>query len=263
MRSLERRIDDRGVALVGAFEGPVAFGFTERTGGVSRDPYASLNLGSHVGDDPDAVAENRRRALAALGCAACADRLIVPNQVHGDHVVTVASSRPGDLDAARAEASAGADAVVCTVPDVPVMLCFADCVPVVLTCPGGFAVVHSGWKGTYARIAAKAARTLADAASCAPCDVAAFIGPHILGDEYEVSPELIALFSERFDDVNAAGPRLLDLSSCIRQALAGEGVPEQAIVDASLSTMRENDRFFSYRAEGGTCGRHAAVAIMG
>ena len=51
---------------------------------------------------------------------------------------------------------AGADAVVCTVPGVPVLLCFADCVPVVVVCSGGFAVVHSGWRGTYAEIAGTA-----------------------------------------------------------------------------------------------------------
>ena len=146
MQELERLVNDTGVALVGSLEGPVAFGFTERTGGVSKPPFASLNLGSHVGDAPEAVQENRRRVLAALGCEEALGRLIVPNQVHGDHVVTVSSSDAAALGEARAEATAGADAVVCTVPGVPVLLCFADCVPVIVVCPGGFAVVHSGWR---------------------------------------------------------------------------------------------------------------------
>ena len=62
--------------------------------------------------------------------------------------------------------------------------------------------------------------------------------------------------------MHPAGPRLLDLSRCIVQALTEEGVPAASIVDSGLSTMRLNDRFYSYRAESGTCGRHAAVAVL-
>ena len=87
---MERRIFDNGVVLDGCWDGRVRFAFTERTGGVSLPPYASLNLGSHVGDDPAAVAENRRRALASLGAVGLQERLLVPNQVHGDTVVRVA-----------------------------------------------------------------------------------------------------------------------------------------------------------------------------
>lgn len=261
MHSLER-ITRGGVTLVASVGGPVAFGFTERTGGVSAAPYSSLNLGAHVGDDPDAVRENRLRALRALGAGACADRLVVPNQVHGDTVVVVDDAAPEALARSRAAAEAGADAIVCTVPEVPVLLCFADCVPVILVCAGGFAVVHSGWRGTYARIAGTAALALARATGSPLTAVEAFIGPHILGDEYEVSPELVERFSARFDAPAPAGPRLLDLSRAIRQALVEAGVPEASIVDTGLSTMKRNDRFYSYRAEGGVCGRHGAVAVM-
>ena len=256
------RIECSGVHIVGCVEGAITFGFTERTGGASASPYASLNLGTHVGDNPHAVAENRRRVLQAIGASSCAENLLVPNQVHGDHVAVVRSAAPSALEAVRAEIAEGADAIVCTVPDVPVMLCFADCVPVILTAPGGFAVVHSGWKGTYAGIAGTAARVLAQEASCAPSELCAYIGPHILGDEYEVSPELIDRFDARFENAHPRGSRLLDLSRCIVQALVEAGVPEASVVDTGLSTIRQNDRFFSYRAEGGTCGRHAAVAIM-
>ncbi len=260
---LRRETFANGVAMVGRWGGSCAFGFTERTGGVSREPYASLNLGTHVGDDPAAVAENRRRVLDALGCADATERLIVPNQVHGDRVVAVRSADDAELERVRGAAAAGADAVVCTAPGVPVLLCFADCVPVVLTCPGGFAVAHSGWKGTIARIAGKTARVLAREARCAPSEIRAYLGPHILGDEYEVSPELIERFAGEFPGTVAPAPaRLLDLSACIRRALIEEGVPSEAVCDPHLSTMRLNDRFFSYRAEVGVCGRHGAVAVL-
>ncbi len=257
------RIERGGVRLVGSLAGPVRFGFTERTGGVSQAPYASLNLGTHVGDDARAVAENRRRALDALDAGAYADALLVPNQVHGDHVAIVDRADDASLEQVRVEIAAGADAIVCVVPRVPVLLCYADCAPVILICPGGFAVVHSGWKGTYAGIAGTAARALADAAGCAPAEVSAYLGPHIRGDEYEVSRELIERFIERFGPaVASAGPRLLDLSVAIRASLVAAGVGEDAIVDTGCSTMSELDRFFSYRAEGGVCGRHGALAVM-
>ena len=84
-----------------------------------------------------------------------AANLVEPRQVHGSDVVVVRSSDAASLAASREEAASGRDAVVCTCADVPVLLCYADCVPVVLVAPGGFAVVHSGWRGTIARISAR------------------------------------------------------------------------------------------------------------
>lgn len=251
-----------GVTLVGATVGNIDFAFTERTGGVSVEPFCSLNLGAHVGDDPAAVAENRRRALAALGAEDWLDNLLVPNQVHGDRVVTVDSAAAGDLVSLRATIAEGADAIVCTVSHVPVLLCFADCVPVVLVCPGGFAVVHSGWRGAYARISAKAARVLMDATGCAAAEVQAYIGPHILGDEYEVSADLLHTFALQFDSINESATCKLDLACAITQSLKEMGVPLCGIHDARLSTLSLKERFYSYRREQGTCGRHAAVAVM-
>ena len=153
-----------GVTLVGSRDTDIAFGFTERTGGVSKPPYASLNLGSHVGDDVEAVQHNRLLALRALGVENLYNALIIPNQVHGDDVVAVRNSDAGYLESIRERVAQGRGRhAYRTARQVPVMLCFADCVPVILTCGNnGFAVVHSGWKGTYARIAAKAARALCE-----------------------------------------------------------------------------------------------------
>ncbi len=256
------RTTHNGVTLVGSSLGDVDFAFTERTGGVSAAPFSSLNLGSHVGDDPAAVAENRRRVLAALGAEDHLDNLLVPNQVHGDYVAVVSSSDSSELAALRKTIAEGADAIVCTVPHVPVLLCFADCVPVILVCPRGFAVVHSGWRGTYARIAAKAARVLVDQTGCAATEIQAYIGPHILGDEYEVSADLLHTFALQFDSINESETRKLDLACAITQSLEEMGVPLCGIHDTRLSTLSLNERFYSYRREQGTCGRHAAVAVM-
>ena len=261
MRSLAR-VERDGIAMVGNLDGRVAFGFTERAGGVSEPPYDSLNLGAHVGDNPAAVAENRRRVLAALDAEEYSCNLLVPNQVHGDEVAVVRTADADELDHVRTQVSEGADAIVCLAPGVPVLLCFADCVPVVIIGEHGFAVVHSGWKGTYAGIAGKAARILAGELSCDPATLKAYIGPHILGSEYEVSAELIDKFAALYPASVRPGSRLLDLSAAIRSSLVEAGVGEQSVFDTGLSTLSGTDRFYSYRGEGGTCGRHGAVAVM-
>ena len=172
------------------------------------------------------------------------------------------SNGADDLEIIREQIAEGCDGIVCTAREVPVLLCFADCVPVVLVVPGGFAVVHSGWKGTIAHISAKACQALCEATGSEACDVSAYIGPHILGDEYEVSQELMDRFAAEFACIDASASRMLDLSAAIREALEGIGVATANIVDTELSTVRQNDRFFSYRNEGGTCGRHAAIGVV-
>lgn len=263
MAALARQTSD-GVTLLTdeSRPGGVTLAFTERTGGVSEAPYASLNLGSRCGDDLARVAENRRRALAALGAEDLLDRLVVPRQVHGDHAVIVRSADPDALAAARAEAGSGADAVVCTAPGVPVLMCFADCVPVVLAAPGAFAVVHSGWRGTIARIAERAARTLCAEAGCAPADLLAYVGPHVGAADYEVSEELAERFAAEFGPSVVPEPRHLDLTAAVMAALASAGVAERSVAVCDLSTASATDRFYSYRAEGGTCGRHGAIAFL-
>ena len=139
---------------------------------------------------------------------------------------------------------------------------FADCTPVVLTAPGGFAVVHSGWRGTLARISGKAACVLARETGSSPEEVSAYVGPHILGSEYEVSDELLHTFCLQFANMNITRPARLDMSAAVRTSLEESGVPPCAIHDEQLSTMSRNDRFFSYRAENGVCGRHGAIAYM-
>lgn len=243
-------------------DGAVTAAFTERTGGVSKTPFESLNLGTHVGDDPAAVQENRRRVLAALDAEDALPQLLVPNQVHGDHVACVCTGSQTELEEVRQEIAQGADVLVCCAPNIPIMLCYADCVPVILTAPAGFAVIHSGWKGTYARISAKAAHVLCELTGCAVASIQAYIGPHIQAPAYEVSPELMQKFDAEFGWNEAQCTRKLDMTRAITQTLHEVGVPQDNIYDTALCTVADNARFFSYRAEQGICGRHGAVAIL-
>ncbi|MGI6755643.1 MAG: polyphenol oxidase family protein [Atopobiaceae bacterium] len=258
------RYSSHGVTLLGDMSRPcgVTLAFTERSGGVSVGAYSSLNLGDSCGDDPSAVAQNRRLALDAMGALPWEERLINPRQVHGDKVVCVSGSSAEEIAAARREARQGADAMVCTVPEVPVLLCFADCVPIILVAPGGFAVVHSGWRGTLARVSAKAAGVLCERTGAEPKDLLAYIGPHIGVDDYEVSGELMARFGQEFGEKIKRNDAHLDLARCIEIALEDAGLSRPQIVCYEDSTASCTDRFFSYRAEAGTCGRHGALAYM-
>jgi len=242
----------------------IVVAFTERGGGVSLQPYATLNLASHVGDDPRAVDANRELLLRALGLGHARDALTCAEQVHGASVAIVTGAEAGA--GARAGSTgrppiAGADALVTALSDTPLMLLFADCVPVVLvrTDTPAVAVVHAGWRGTLAGIAGAAARTLSGGDPMAP--VSAYIGPHIGVCCYEVSDSVLSQFCDKFVTLSAASGRL-DLGAAVAEDLVRAGVSMERQSHLGLCTADNTGTFYSYRAEGGLTGRHAAVAAI-
>lgn len=243
----------------------VRVAFTGREGGVSGGAFASLNLGGHVGDDPAAVARNREVLLESLDAADTP--LIVPNQVHGDMLVQVDAAAHDVVAAAQAQAAEGADAIAVSVPDVAALLCFADCVPVVIASPTGrFAVVHAGWRGVACGVAPKAVRALAAAdepelGPNAASGYNVYAGPHIHAECFETGPDVRARFAERFGEACAPDERHVDLLAALSADLAAAGVNPARIVDAGVCTMCAPDDYFSYRATGGVCGRHGAIAF--
>ena len=127
-------------------------GVTGKSGGVSEAPFTSLNLGLHVGDQPKAVLENRRRLCALLGYPM--QKLTTAQQTHEDHVVAVGPAEIGCGAGSYADALAHTDAIMTNLPGVPLMLCIADCVPVIVYDPvkRAVAVIHDGWRGTVQRL---------------------------------------------------------------------------------------------------------------
>lgn len=246
----------------------IVVAFTERTGGCSAGPYASLDLAGHVGDDPAAVDENRSALLAALGIDAARERLTMPEQVHGTAVLEVTGAIAGMGAHAGARASTappvpGTDALLTAETGVPLMLCFADCVPVVLVATApvrAVAVVHAGWRGALGRLPGRAAERLAARAGCGTDELIAFVGPHIGPCHYEVDAGLLTRFVEEFGDRVACDGRL-DLGAAVAMALAEAGVPPSAVDRVGACTAERTDAFFSYRAEGLT-GRHGALACV-
>ena len=238
--------------------------FSERAGGVSYPPYASLDLAAHVGDDPRHVDENRSRLCAALGIEASRDRLTTAEQVHGTRVVEVTRADAGAgawADAGRGRPPLPAtDALWTRERGVPLMLLFADCVPVVLVRPSvpAIAVVHAGWRGAAAGIVGAAARVLGGLAGAV--DLSAYVGPHIGPCCYEVGEECVSHFDNAFVTITAASSRL-DLGAVVGHDLERSGVPKERQWHLGICTAHSTDRFYSYRAEGRT-GRHGALAVI-
>jgi YfiH family protein len=219
---------------------------TGRDGGASRPPYDTLNLGTHVGDRPTCVAENRRRVAAALRLESTA--LVTSNQVHGAHV--------NDVDGWSGQELVG-DAMVTTRDDVALCVLVADCVPLLFVDTTGprFGVAHAGWRGLLAGVIPATLRYFAR-----PGDVRVVIGPHISPRTYQVGPEVAQFFSDIEGAVlpDVDGRSRLNLAAIALSQLAQCGVN---VDDVALCSAATDDGaiFFSDRAQR-PCGRFGLVA---
>jgi len=243
----------------------VFIGFSERAGGVSAAPFESLNLASHVGDSPSSVDENRRLLLAAAGLEAFRDQLTMAEQVHGTQIVLVNAANAGSGAYATHghPPLAATDAIATRETHVPLALCFADCVPVILVAPGpAVSVVHAGWRGALGSLPGLAVSELARIAGCRDSDVTAYIGPHIGGCHYRVGPDVMSQFVNAFGTLARAASGGLDLDVAVSVSLDRAGVAPCNIARLGSCTAETTDRFFSYRAEGGRTGRHSALACI-
>ncbi len=237
--------------------GSIAHGFPQRTGGVSRGRYESLNLLGKWGDDPGCVAENRRRLAAAGGFSLA--RLYAARQVHGAAVLRIG---PGDDPAAIAAREA--DALVTDVPGVALGVGTADCVPILLADgQGRVAAVHAGWRGTVAGVATAALEALI-ALGARRQEVAAALGPSICPRGFEVGPEVADRFRPLPGVVDeGAGRPHVDLRRANRILLERAGLDPAAIDDAPPCTMCEPARFFSFRRDGAGIGQHLSFIVAG
>jgi YfiH family protein len=233
-----------------------------RAGGVSIAPWDSLNLGIAVGDDPAAVAENRRRFVAATGA-----QPLWLQQVHGNRVVR-ASAALATVELAQA------DAAWTDEPGVACVVQVADCLPVLMAAPEGRAVAaaHAGWRGLAGGVVEAALSAVCMAAGCAPRDIAVWLGPCIGPRQFEVGADVLQAFGQlpmqadplRFvARATADGvPRwLANLPQLARDRLLFAGV--QQVSGGGWCTVEDRARFFSYRRDGVTGRLAAAVWIRG
>jgi len=231
---------------------------TDRHGGVSLAPFASLNLGLHVGDDPTAVLENRRRACAALG--ADLSQLVVANQVHGANVMVVGAEHRGcgalTLDTAIAET----DALVCDTTGVVIAILVADCLPVAFVDHKGARVglAHAGWRGVAAGVLEATVSAMTSRGTSLQ-DLQVEVGPGISKDRFEVGEEVVEQLglSSSSAHVDRSGPKPhVDLTGVAVDRLLALGLSPSAV---TVSEQRTGDRYFSARS-GERTGRFAMLA---
>jgi len=224
--------------------------FTDRHDGVSLAPYDTANLGFATGDDPAAVAENRRRAAHTVTGAPDARHWAWVRQVHGGRVVDVAGPGGGG----------DADALVTTKGDVSLVVLVADCAPIALVAGDAVAAVHCGWRGLTAGVIAAAVHATRERGG-AP--VRAVIGPCISPARYEFGVEELDQVTHRVGPVvrsrTKAGAPALDLRAGVGAALAAAGVADRTDVD--VCTYESADHF-SHRRDGVT-GRQALIVTRG
>lgn len=235
-------------------------GISTRHGGVSRAPFDALNLGLASGDEPAAVAENRRRVGAALGFA---DGPVFARQVHGTRVAVIED--PG-------EDPGEADALVTARRGVLLGVLGADCPGVVLaaTSRPAVAVVHAGWRGVAGGIVGAALTLLASRFGVEARHVHAGIGPGISGARYEVSAGVAAALRASLGDLDEdgiirpgrPGHAHVDLVAAIEAQLAGAGVGAGNVRALRACTFDDAERWFSHRRDGPRTGRHAVVAAL-
>ncbi|MHB8873923.1 MAG: peptidoglycan editing factor PgeF [Myxococcaceae bacterium] len=239
---------------------PVPHGFSTRHGGVSQGPYASLNLGLATPDERGRVVENHR--LLAVAAGVDLSSLFTVSQVHGNRVLKAGggTASPGEPPSPCGEA----DALWTDAPGAAVGVRTADCVPVLIVDPAGrrVAAVHSGWKGTAARVAARAVEALVREGS-RPGELLAAIGPSIRACCYQVSAEVAGQFGGLGPGVviDEGGALHLDLAIAVRRTLTDSGVSEQRVELLPDCTSCDPVRFFSHRRDRGTTGRQLSFAV--
>lgn len=240
-------------------------GYTTRKGGVSSPPYDSLNLGAHVGDDPETVATNRERIWADLGFRET--RVVMAEQIHGDQVGVVTGPSVTPIP--------GIDALITNVPGLLLFMGFADCAPVYIVDPNKRAIglVHAGWRGAAKNIVRNTIERMRKEYDCSPSSMLVAVGPCISADSYEVGADVANLFRD-MSIGKASGSALavqprnelggtynLDLRQVIFAECLEAGVRAEYIAISSEDTYRNKRDLFSHRREGVT-GRNAAYLAM-
>lgn len=234
----------------------VNHGVFTRLGGVSEPPFAELNLGHTVGDEPAAVEENHARTYRALDVTG--SDVVTAWLVHGRTVRAVDRRQAGQVIAQT-------DGLITQEPGLVLFQRFADCLPLLFYDPvhAAVGIAHAGWRGTLAGIAPATVRAMETTFGSRPRDLWAGVGPGIGPCCYEVGDEVIRAVGAAFEAPEELLPRVngamrFDLPGVNVRQLQSLGV--EHIEAAPFCTACRVDEFFSHRAEGGKTGRFG-VAI--
>ena len=231
-----------------------------RQGGISPEPWTSLNLSISVGDDPARVAENRVHAFNALGRnpASIHDAWLI----HGTDVIF--ADAPRSLDAPTQKA----DILFTDNPEVSLFMRFADCVPLLFHDPkkNVIGISHAGWMGTVKGVAEVSVQAMQERYGSNPQDIVVGIGPSISADHYEVGEDVAAQFREKYgkdsEQVIQVRDEKIYLDLWAANALQLQKMGVEHIQISGLCTACHLDDWYSHRAEKGKTGRFGVLLAM-
>ena len=238
---------------------------TQRADGVSPAPFASLNLGLHVGDDENAVRQNREIVARELNYVA--DDCVFAQQTHGTNAHIVMPADHGRGAQNFADALPDCDALIVAHSNTPAMILVADCAPLLFVDARlqVLAVVHAGWRGASAGIARKTIAKMRAEFGCDAADIRVGIGPCLCVDCLEIGEEAAAqilaegaastcIVRAGFEKPHLDLRRLLIDDLARVQVLAGQ------VEALEICPRCANEDYFSYRGDGGITGRFGLVA---
>ncbi|MDP2945727.1 MAG: peptidoglycan editing factor PgeF [Atribacterota bacterium] len=244
--------------------------FTTRTGGVSSTPFGNLNLAYNVGDEENRVAENRKIILDALSIDY--RTAVTAQQVHKDKISLVRKEDKGKGAFKYSKGIAQTDALITDIPGIPLLMCYADCVPIFILDPvkKAIALIHSGRKGTELELTLKTLFKMKKIFKTNPRSCLAAIFPSIGPCCYNIKEENkiddywlkeVKYNGEPISSQNKSG-RSLDLRKANYGQLIKGGVEEKNIFVNEICTADHPELFFSYRRDKGNTGRMAAIFML-
>lgn len=231
-----------------------------RHGGVSPEPWQSLNVGGTVGDDLERVKKNRLLSFYALGRAP--ESSFEVWQVHSADVVCARAPRP------QGESLRQADIILTDTQEVTLFMRFADCVPILLHDPrkGVVGLAHAGWRGTLHDVVSATVDAMHKQYDSNPADIIAGIGPSIGPDHYQIGADVILQVMQKYGDESELllkshnGKIHFDLWKANHLLLERAGVGK--IENAEICTACHTEDWFSHRAEKGRTGRFGALISL-
>jgi len=238
-------------------------GFTTRLGGVSQGTLASLNIGTHRGDDPANVEENFARLGEAIGFDP--RKAVLTRQTHTDIILQADETLWGA--GLYAPENPECDGLITNTPGTALVIFTADCTPILLHDPvtGAVGAVHAGWRGTVQNIGGKAVRAMEKAYGCRPENIRAAIGPNIAQCCFETDSDvpravLQAFGKETEPYISQKGEKYyVNLKAVNALALRRAGVSQIEI--SQLCTACRTDLFWSHRRHGSGRGSQGAVIL--
>lgn len=242
---------------------------SSRRGGYSNGPFASLNIGFHVGDNNLAVIKNRQKLANALGIDLSG--FTYANQMHSSNVALVGEAGRGKGSGEMDSAIENTDAMVTNVKRICLCVQVADCVPVLMYDPVErvIAAVHAGWRGILKRIVPAAVEKMIKHYGSQAQNIVAGIGPSNGPCCYEVEEDvkietLISLgaINGIISHGKKPGKFIFDQWSAVKMQLKESGLKEPHIELAGICNQCNYQTFFSNRAGKGLTGRYAAGIML-